>query len=236
MDNLNPTDNKRDRVSPIELTNLLNELTDSQRQILTFLDNFHYAYGSQLQRLYFIDGPTLLAMTRARNRLLTKMVSNHLIFRYDRHPLPGNRHGSTEHIYTLAHAGQRIMNDLRANERPYRSIERTTSHFDHALAVTELYIQLVEQERVNHLNLLIAKGEPACHRHIKSKNMILKPDAFFEFHIQKDGHRYKVPWFIEVEHTRHGIPNLEDKVRAYLSFMDTLNFDKEVMPRVLFIG
>src|SRR5258708_7835284 len=92
------------RISPLKLHSIMASLTDIEKVVLRFLDDFHYAYGSQIQRLFFVHGTTD-AMTRSRNRVLTKFTNDYLVYRYPRKPLPGNRHGSTEHIYALAHAG-----------------------------------------------------------------------------------------------------------------------------------
>src|ERR1700758_1286699 len=131
------------RLSADRLSTFLENLDEKSASVLRLLDDFHYALGSQIQRLFFVDGSEL-ANIRARNRLLKKLSEQHLLHRYPRERLPGKKHGSTEFMYALAHAGQRLMNELREHERPQRSLDRTTNHFKHALAVTELHVCMSE--------------------------------------------------------------------------------------------
>lgn len=229
----NVTTYKKTRISSPKLFTRIAALTDNEQAILRLLDDFHYAYGSHIQRLFFTSGSTD-AMTRARNRLLSKLTDEALLYRYPRKRLPGNRHGSTEYIYALTHAGQRIMNELRVSERPYRSIEHTTAHYIHALSATELYVQMIEKQRTDEIKLIKAQGEPSSHRHF-GINRVLKPDEYFLFHLTKDGQKFEVAWFIEIEHSRQGEPTVRAKIETYRDYRKQLNPTTELMPRVLFV-
>lgn len=202
--------------------------------MLQLLHDFHFAYGSHIQRLFFTES-TPIAQTRARNRFLSRLIENRLLYRHPRRPLPGNQHGSSEHIYTLSHAGQRIINVLQIADRPYHSVEPTTTHFDHALAVTELYVQLQALVQSGSISHLIAKGEPATHRPYGLSKLVLKPDMEVLFRLTKDGQQYEVAWFIEVERSRQGEPATAGKVTAYLDYMQQLNPNTELMPRIVFL-
>lgn len=223
------------RITPARLTILISGLEAAKfsRPILQLLDDFHYANGSQIQRLFFVSG-TPLAATRARNRALTSLVSMRLLYRYPRQPLSGNLHGSTEYIYALAHAGQRVMNELRKNQRPKRSINRTTEHIQHALAVTELHVCMVEAERAGQIELIKSRGEPACHKHFGMRK-VLKPDGFVDFKAARNGQLHEVAWFIEVERSREGETSTIAKLSNYREYMEQLDPDTQFMPRVLFV-
>lgn len=232
MNELDPR--QKTRVSASRLSELMVGLTGDGTRILRLLDDFHYAYGSQLQRLFFTGG-THEAKTRARNRALALLVRECLVYRSPRQPLPGKQHGEAEHIYGLTHPGQRVMNELRKTERPYRSINRTTAHFTHALAVTELHVQLVEAERVGLIELIQSQGEPACHRRFGLRK-VLKPDAYTLFRTVRGGQKLEVAWFIEVEHSRQGETATIAKLHTYRDYMEHLDPDTGLMPKVIFVA
>ena len=224
------------RISPTQLDELIAGLhqRDGQQDepILRFLDEYHYATGSQLQRLYFTAGSPA-ARTRARNRTLERMTGQRLLHRAPRFALPGS--AAKEHCYELAHPGQRVMNELRKGERPYRSIGRTTAHFEHALAVTEVYVQLVEAQRTGRIADVAAKGEPACHIKLVGSSQVLRPDAYMQFRTERGGKWGTAEWFIEIERSDEGASSTLDKLEKYLAYEEQLT-DATIMPQVLFVA
>jgi len=212
-----------------KLATLIQSLGDKDLAVLQLLDDFHYAYGSQLQRLYFTTG-TATAMTRSRNRLLARLTDAKLIHRYPRRRFPGN---PFEHIYTLAYVGQRVMNKIRGFERPMLSLARTTNHFEHVLEVTELHVQLNELDHSGAIRLLASEAEPTCHRPYTAYR-VLKPDYYVKYRAKRDGRLFEDQWFVEIERSRQGAASTLAKVHAYTTYMKLLSAS-QVMPRVLFV-
>lgn len=204
-----------------------------KRDILYLLDDFHYATGSQIQRLFFTDGSDI-ANTRARNRALTSLSDEKLLHRYPRRRLELDNDLSTEYIYTLDRAGQKIMNNLRGVSRPFRSVNRSMRHYLHALEVTKLHVQLTELDAKGTIKLIGSTAEPASHRRIRRH--IVKPDYYAQLRrYAPDNRVFEEEWFIEVERSRQGDTPTLHKIRAYTQYRKLIDPDKQYMPRVLFI-
>lgn len=208
------------------------EFSPTETSIINCLGLFRYAYGSQLQRLFFRHGSSL-AMTRARNRTLRKLVDLKVLYRYPRARLPGKQHGSTEHVYTLAAAGQRLHAKTQNHPYSFRSLDRTTTHIAHTLAITELHVQLSELATQNTLQLISSLPEPYSYRQY-GIGKVIKPDYATVYRVRHNGRLFEHAWVIEVERTRQREAATIAKLRAYEDYFEQLASDS-LMPRVLFL-
>jgi hypothetical protein len=92
----------------------------------------------------------------------------------------GVRAGSAGYVYALDVVGQRII-DRDQQTRSRRPWTPSAPFIDHALAVTELYVRLVEAGRRGEFELLAFDAEPACWRSFSGpggERVTLKPDAY----------------------------------------------------------
>src|SRR5918997_1708850 len=93
----------------------------------------------------------------------------------------GIRAGSEGHLYGLSGLGQAVLGVSGPLGRRRRSMWETKPWFqDHTLAISELYVRLVEINRDGTAELLAFDAEPTCWRRftgIGGQRVVLKPDA-----------------------------------------------------------
>src|SRR2546429_3192581 len=104
--------------------------------ILATLSRLRLATGRQLERLYFVG------LTRRRaQQALASLVARGTLARLPR-TVGGVRAGSAGHVYTLDAAGLRLV--TKTTGRRPRAWNVGLPFLAHSLAVTELYVRLVE--------------------------------------------------------------------------------------------
>jgi hypothetical protein len=168
------------------------------------------ATGAQLERLHFAQ----LADTSrpvVRRRVLGRLVRARVLATLERR-IGGVRAGSSGLIYALDVAGKRLMAGEGRATRPRTPSAR---HVRHVLAVSQLYMDLVELVRAGKLQLDQFKAEPASWWPA-GRGGWMKPDAYVL--AATDDHRDH--WWVEVDlATEHG-PALKRKLATYLDFYD----------------
>ena len=90
----------------------------------------------------------------------------------------------------------------------------------HRLAVTELYVQLVELTRQQPLELACFQPEPACWRQFTGaygELVTLKPDAFVTLHSD----RYEDRYFIEIDRATESPATVRRKIEVYRRYWAT---------------
>jgi hypothetical protein len=208
------------------LTKLEATLTPRDRNVLSTLVRVRVATSVHLERLHFSD-----VTRRQARQLLTGMVHRRLLARLPR-VVGGVRAGSAGYTYALDVAGARIV----AGEQRRRPWSVGQTFLAHSLAVTDLYVRLVEAHRLNSLELLDFTAEPACWRPFSGPGggrVTLKPDACV---VVKLG-RYEDRWFIEVDRNTEAAPTLRRKCETYQRYWQTGTEQERtgVFPRVLWV-
>ena len=159
---------------------LRRNLSDRDLAILSSLVRVRLMTVGQIQRLHVVTGSHLTQLRRTRNTL-QHLHDLQLVVRLPR-AVGGVRAGSSGYIYGLSGLGQAVLDIPGTYGRRRRSVWDTKPHFeDHVLAVTELYIRLVEACRAHSADLLAFDAEPACWRTFTGAGgepVTLKPDAF----------------------------------------------------------
>jgi hypothetical protein len=190
-------------------------LSARDRAVLTTLRQLRVATGHQLERLHFAD-----TTDRQRRRALERLERQHLIVRLPRR-VGGIRAGSAGSVFALDLAGQRLTNQRgpaggRRIERPWTP---GWPFLAHALAVTELYLRLVEAHRRRQLELLDFHAEPACWRSFETAAgwTTLKPDAA----LQLGAGAYEDHWFVEVDRGTESPATIERKASVYRGYWAT---------------
>lgn len=217
------------RVRMPHVERLMQVLSSRDWAIINTLNRVRLASGVQLERLHFHN---LGGRSRAvvRGRVLKQLTDVRVLVPYERQ-VGGGRRGSAELKYTLDSAGQRLVR-LRANgETPELSVRRPRQPGErlvaHALAVTELYVALVEHRRIGPLKLKAFEVEP---RLANGLGGWVKPDAYLKLG------RGSVTdyWWYEADLATESLPTISRKLRAYLDFVERGQLGPDgVVPRVV---
>jgi hypothetical protein len=216
---------------PYVTTRILDQLDRSlsvrDQLVLATLARVRLASSGQLERLCFIG----LSRRRAR-QALARMVDRRLIARLPR-TIGGTRAGSGRFVYSLDVAGRRLSNPHDRRRRPWAI---GSPFLKHSLAVTELYVRLVEAERADTLTVASFTGEPGCWRTfagIGGGRVTLKPDAALVIQLGQ----FEDRWFVEVDRGTESLATLARKCDTYRHYWrsGTEQARNAVFPRVLWL-
>jgi len=222
------------------------QLTERDHEIIRTVNRFKLATSEQLERLFFAE---CAATSRARGRqAVLKRLAIHDVLqpvghehRTDgqRRNIGGTSGGSHGYVYTLGLAGQHLA--ATDGARPRRQLSWYEPAVAHMLAVTELYVRLIEAERDGDLRLNTFEAEPTCWRPFEGRT--LKPDAYLEVDFQRDGRRFRGPFFIEVDRANQYGTKISTKIPRYLDYYDHERRRQQAeaeakphFPRVLFLA
>lgn len=218
----------RTRLSHVE--QIAERVSTRDSKVIRTVHRLRLVTGSQLERLHFAD---LGAASRAtvRRRVLHRLVTWRVLAALPRR-VGGERAGSAGLVYHLDTAGAWLLRYQAAaagKAAPRRSVTPGTAFTAHTLAVTELYVQLVEQARTSGFRLAAFQAEPACWWPDDVGGQ-LKPDAYTV--LASD--QYRDAWWIEVDRGTETLTRLRSKLRTYLDFQRRGGIGPAgVLPRVL---
>jgi Replication-relaxation len=219
------------RISTAKLRQLAADLTPRYTTPLTHLARARLLTGAHLDRL--LTEPDLSSDTtsRVRRRIMNRLRGARLVAALDRR-IGGARAGSAGHVYTLTPAGHAFLAVQAGQPRPTRihtPLGVGAPFLAHALAIAEIYVQLIERTTPE-ATLAIFATEPACW-YPDGTGAWLRPDAYTVLH----GLTHAECWWIEVDQDTESLPRLRTKLRSYVDYLhhgDT--GPDQVPPRVLF--
>ena len=219
------------RVGAARLREIAEQLSPRDLRILSDLSRLRVLSGRQLERLHFQGGETS-ARGRARRRVLRRLVSLSLVTTLDRR-IGGVRAGSAGLIYALTAAGQRLLDDGPSTIRRRNPREPGTLFHDHALAISQLIVELHEQTEARSASLVGYSAEhdatwlaPDRHGQLKP----LRPDL----HLLLATETVEDAWWIEVDRATESLPRLHAKLESYLRLARSgRDVPGGLMPRVL---
>jgi hypothetical protein len=220
---------RRPYITARRLADLAASLSERDRQVLATLGRVRVATAAQLERLHFTD------VTRRQSRqVLTSLSDRRLVARLPR-VVGGQRAGSAGYVYTLDLAGLRLVRPGRAWAA--RTWPVGTPFLAHSLAVTALYVELVEHERAGRLQVQAFTTEPGSWRRFHGPGggrVVLKPDGIVV--VRLGG--YEDRWFIEVDRGTESRPTIARKCEVYRRYWQsgTEQARTGVFPRVLWIA
>jgi len=224
------------RTTPARLARLDAALSDRDRQVLETVASLRLACTRQLQRLYFTGG-TPRSNLRSAQRVLGKLAELRLLSRLERR-VGGLRAGSAGHVYALGTAGQHLAGGRgpaggRLVRRPWTP---ALPFLRHRLAISELYVRLVEASRLGEVELVGFVAEPGSWRRYHGPHgsvSWLKPDAF----VTTVSGDYEDRWFVEVDLATESPLVLGRKCQAYLGYQSSGREQAAhgVFPLVLFV-
>lgn len=207
----------RPRLTAGRLAALVEHLSERDLSIVITLARVRMASARQLERLHF-DGPNPVTAARRCRRTLERLVSVGLLARLERR-IGGERAGSAGFVYALGLAGQRLAGGVgpAGRGRVRRVWTPSFPFLAHLLAVTELYVQLVEADRAGRLELLDFATEPHCWRRFTGAGgevVTLKPDAIVRTALG----RYEDSRFVEVDRGSESPATLARKLDVYRAY------------------
>lgn len=201
------------------LDRLRRRLSERDLAALGVLQRVRVASLLQLRRLLVTDGSPA-ARTRRAQLLLTRLTKLGVVTRFSRN-IGGLRAGSSGYIYSLSGLGQAVIDVGGQSSGKRRRVWETKPYFqDHMLAGAELYVQLVEQHRLGHADLLAFDAEPGCWRHFTGSGgelVVVKPDAYVRLGVAA----VERSAFIEVDLTTETLPTIRRKCDRYVEYWRT---------------
>jgi hypothetical protein len=207
---------------------LAGAMSDRDWAVLNVLVRVRVATGRQLERACLAGvGP------RQARLVLASLVSRRLLARLPR-VVGGVRAGSAGYVYALDVAGLRLASPA---QRPARPWAVGMSFLGHSLAVTELYVRLIEQQRAGMVELVWFAAEPAAWRRFFGPGggrVVLKPDAYVVLRLGG----YEDRWFIEVDQGTESLPTIARKCDLYRRYWASGREQARegVFPRVLWMA
>ncbi len=199
--------------------------------IVQTVNRLRLVTGWQLERLHFAE---LVGRSRAvsRWRVLKRLCDWRVLMAMSRR-VGGSLRGSTKLAFALDSAGQRLLQLPRHGgtsgvvvRRPGVPSERFK---EHSLAVSELYVCLVELACSQAFTLGTFLAEPACWWP-DGRGGRLEPDAYVSVSTAKVTDH----WWVEVDRDQESLPTMRRKLMVYLEFLHSGQVGPGgVMPRVV---
>jgi hypothetical protein len=228
---------RRARVTEAYVADLAQELTRREVALVHDLDRLRVASTKQLERLHFTaDSPR--SNTRQTQRTLARLTELRVVVRLGRR-VGGVRAGSRGSVYALDVAGQRLASACgpAGGARIRRPWTPGRAFIAHQLAVTELYVRLIEATGQGQLDVLDFDSEPACWRAftgLGGARTVLKPDAFVRVGLGE----FEDAYFVEVDRATHSGPSVARKLTLYRRYWQTGREQSRwdgVFPKVLIL-
>jgi hypothetical protein len=209
------------------------QLTPIDYCVIETLSTVRVSSGAQLRKLYWPNSDTGRRLARHHLAKLTKL---RLIARLDRR-IGGVRAGSDGFTYTLDVGGHRLASTGNEKTRPRRPTTPGDRYLDHALAITERYVDLHDLEAAHTFEIIGFEAEPDSWRRYlgaHGRAVTVKPDAFTILANNEWEHR----WFLEIDRGTEHRPTILRKANDYVTYWHTgtEQQDADVFPKVLWIA
>jgi protein involved in plasmid replication-relaxation len=208
------------------------------REIVQLVGKLSLVSGQQIRRVCFVgSGNSRTDEQRARRALLS-LTRLGVLARLERR-VGGARSGSEGFCYRLAPAGRRLMRRWAGDSEAGRSWslpEPGERFVRHRLAVSDVYVRLVEmtrQKEAADIEVIAFEAEPACWRAFigyGGVRSMLKPDAFVRLGVGA----HERWWFVEVDLGTVSRRTRESQAGAYRTYWRSGAYG-DVMPRVLWL-
>lgn len=202
------------RVRLPHVERLLGAVSPRDWAIISSLYRLRLASGLQLERLHFYD---LASRSKSVKRwqVLKRLVDARVLMPLERRV--GTAAGGSDKLcYALDSAGQRLMQFRMNAEAPETRVRRPRMPGErfvaHTLAVSELYVGLVEFGRLGGFTVEQFDIEPRWPDGLRGW---LRPDAYVQ--LAYNGDRYS--WWYEADMATESLPTVETKLRSYLNFV-----------------
>ncbi len=180
------------------------------------VNRLRVATGEQLERLCFSEVKAGRSRTVTRSRVLARLVMWRVLAPMGRR-VGGREKGSTVQVFALDSVGQRLLRQQQLADGAAVRVRRPgplgAQSLRHLLAVSELYVELVERARACDFVVATFKAEPGAWWPNGAGGW-LKPDAYAV--LERDGARDH--WWIEVDLATESLPTIRTKLSYYTAF------------------
>jgi hypothetical protein len=182
---------------------------------MALVGRFRVVSGRQFQQLFWPEGSRETRARLARHGLgrLTRLG---VLAPFGR-KIGGVRSGSSGRCYALGLAGQRLLASGRPERQPRHPYTPGERYLAHTLAITELYVGLVESEREGAVEVIIFDPEPGCWREYLGPwgaRLTLKPDAYLKLGVGE----FAYSWLIERDMATESLATIERKARRHMDY------------------
>lgn len=204
----------RGYVTADRLAQLERNLSDLDRVVISDVDRLGVVTGRQIRQLHYEDSSSGRRLCRLH---LNRLVDRRGLQRLGRR-VGGVRAGSEGFAYGLDVAGWRLVDPERS--RWWRRRTPGESHLAHALAVSDLYVELRDAERSGDFELVTFDAEPRCWRRYHGPGgarATLRPDAFV---VIRSG-EFEDHFFIELDRGTEWAPRIAEKGKAFLRYFQS---------------
>ncbi len=212
-------------------------LSERDHAIIRDVVNLRFVSSGQVGRLHFDALTTLSSRQRITQRRLAALVEHGLLTRLGRR-VGGVRSGSRGFVNAPTAEAKRLVAFWSGQGiSRTRNIEEPGQSFvEHAVAVSEIYVQLHEAQRDGLVELLEHQAEPNCWRIYPTAfggTQSLRPDAFVALGVGELEHRS----FVEIDRGTEGSTALRRKLRSYVEYWNTGREQHAhgVFPRVVWL-
>jgi len=222
------------RISTPRFHQITSSLSDQDLAVALFLADVRLATGHQLARRFWSAQQPTDGRSRAARRALARLERWRVIER-QLHRRGGVRGGSSSIVYGLGRSGHRLL--VTQGFEPRRLHQLGERYIDHAVAVTEIVVQLAEADRRGELELVgVLETEPQCWRGFVSgygTPVTLKPDLGVTVGA---GRVHTDSWWLEIDRATESAAAIARKAKRYLAYMHsgTEQRRRHVFPRVAF--
>lgn len=230
------TPKTRSRVSASRVGWVMDRIGPRDLLIVQTLALVRVASTRQLERAHFFSSSPL-SNARSCRAALERLAGWRVLARLDRR-VGGVRSGSAGYVYSLDVLGRRILEAAGSigGGRFRRPWTPSGPFLGHALAVTELYVRLLEAERGGQLQVLDFEAEPGCWRFLTGPGgeaVVLKPDAFVRIGVGE----FEEHAFVEVDRGTESTRALGIKLDRYRAYWASGREQRanDVFPRVLWL-
>lgn len=222
---------QRQYVTRARVEAIQRRLNVRQRSVLVDVGRLGVVTGRQLQRLHYGE-------SAAAGRLARKHIGQlrhwGVLSRLGRLGKLGPS-GSNSYVYGPGLVGQRLLDPNRSRYFP-RWTPRS-NFLRHAVAVSELYVQLRQAERDGATELLAYDTEPKCWRRYfgpGGARSVLKPDSMAVIGLDELEYRY----FVEIDCSTEHRPQIVGKAKAYVRYWQSgrEQADTGIFPLVLWVA
>jgi hypothetical protein len=193
---------------------LRQRLSERDEAILRQVAELRLMSARQIQAIHFPDAEhgSQAAATRARQRVLTRLVRERLLVSLERR-IGGVRAGSAGLVLGLGPLGQRVL----ALDGPRRRAYEPTARFvDHTLAAAQLVVDVTLAGRDGRLEPLQLQAEPQCWREFSGLGgrRLVRPDGFLVI----GAGEYELRWFVEIDRSTESLPTVLRKCQLYADY------------------
>lgn len=208
-------------VSQSQLVTLAGELSSRRWQLLRAVASVRLASGKQLRSLFY-DREQSAAAARLARLDLAALHQLGVLHRLERQ-VGGARAGSSGFVYAIGPVGVRLLalDAGKGAERHRSRYEPSVGFVEHALAVTQVWVDLHEhvrgpwtERKQTKLDYRVERAAWREYRDSFGTPVVLKPDA--ELRVQ--GPEFQDHWWIEVDRATERRAALARQLKAYVAY------------------